>query len=108
MEKEGIQGIIQRMLHVEDQVREVVEGAEGEAKEIIAKSRDEAREFEEKARREAHETVQRELEEAVQRAQDERKARIERALVADATALEERRRKLPEAVRLAVKELAGG
>jgi len=106
LEGTQIRDVIERVLDVESQAREIVTRAEREAREITARAKEEARRIGEEARHtileESHRVAQRTLDEA-RRLRDER---IAREMPSDERTVESRLKHVPAAVERVVREIA--
>ena len=107
MEAAGIRTVIQQVLDVEGQAREVVSQAEKQAREILTRAEEEAERLIESAKRDAIERVHRETAQTIEAAEKQRDARVAQEMKNDALVIERSKLKVPQAVERVVHELLG-
>jgi vacuolar-type H+-ATPase subunit H len=107
VEANGVRTVIQQVLDVEGQAREVVSQAEKQAREILKRAADEAERLIESAKRAAIEQGHREAAQMVEAAEKQRDARVAQEMQNEALVIEHSKLKVPEAVERLVQELLG-
>jgi vacuolar-type H+-ATPase subunit H len=107
VESSGIRTVIQQVLGVEGQAREVVSQAEKQAREILTHAEEEAERLIESAKRDAIERVHKETAQTLEAAEKERDARVVQEMKNDALVIERSKLKVPQAVEQVVHELLG-
>ncbi len=107
MEATGIRTVMQQVLGVEGQARELVSQAEKQAREILARAEEEAEHIIESAKRDAIERIHKETVQTIEAAEKERDARVAQEMKNDALIIERSQLKIPQAVERIVDELLG-
>ena len=105
MEATGIRTVMQQVLDVEGQAREVVSQAEKQAREILAHAEEEAKHLIESAKHDAVERVHKETAQTIEAAEKQRDARVAQAMQDDALVIERSKLKAPQAVERILDEL---
>jgi len=107
VEATGIRTVMQQVLGVEGQAREVVSQAEKQAREILAHAEEEAEHLIASAKRDAVERVHKEAAQTVETAEKQRDARVAQEMQNDAVVIERSKLKVPQAVERIVAEVLG-
>jgi len=107
VEATGIRTVMQQVLDVEGQAREVVSQAEKQAREILARAEEEAEHLVASAKRDAIERVHKETAQTIEAAEKQRDAQVAQEMQKDALVIERSKLKVPQAVERIVAELLG-
>ena len=107
MESTGIRTVMQQVLDVEGQAREVVGQAEKQAREILTHASEEAERLIESAKRDAVEQVHKEAAQTIEAAEKQRDARVAQETTNDALVIQRSKARVPQAVERVVHELLG-
>ena len=107
MEGAGIRNVIEQVLDVEGQAREIVSQAERQSREILKRAQEEAQHIIETAKREAVEQVHQDVKRTLSEAEEQRDTRIAEEMKKDALFIEKSRQKVPQAVEMIVREILG-
>jgi vacuolar-type H+-ATPase subunit H len=108
VEGAGIRNVIEQVLDVEGQAREIVSQAEQQSREILKRAQEDAQHIIETAKHEAVEQVHRETKRTLEEAEKQRDERIAEEMTKDALFVEKSRQKVPRAVEMIVREILGG
>jgi vacuolar-type H+-ATPase subunit H len=107
VEAAGIRTVIQQVLDVEGQAREVVSQAEKQARKILTRAEEEAERLVESAKRDAVERVHKETAQTIEAAEKQRDARVAQEMKNDALVIERSKLKVSQAAERVVQELLG-
>ncbi len=107
MEGAGIRNVIEQVLDVEGQAREIVGKAEQESREILKRAQEDAQRNLDAAKHKAVEQVHRETKQALDDAEKQRDARIAEEMRKDALLTEKSRQKIPRAAEMIARQILG-
>jgi vacuolar-type H+-ATPase subunit H len=107
VEVSGIRTVIQQVLDVEGQAREIVSQAQKQARESLTRAEEEAERLIESAKHNAIEQVHKETAQTIEAAEKQRDAQVAQEMQKDALVIERSKLKVPQAVERIVAELLG-
>jgi vacuolar-type H+-ATPase subunit H len=107
VEGAGIRNVIEQVLDVEGQAREIVNQAEQQSRDILKRAQEEAQRALETAKHSAVEQVHRDTKRTLEEAEKQRDARIADEMKKDALVTEKSKQKVPQAAEMIAREILG-